>query len=119
MAVITGITQGIKIAQKVFRYGKKIDRKYSNLDPTNKFIQKFVPPPYRARVRLIKDILITGGVIYDIATIDWNGFQTRIPRTAQTRQTRDYMEQSGSRRKFGSTNYSRRRYKLCRQKYSN
>ncbi len=65
MTVITGITTGIKIAKRLHRLGTK----YKMIDPTNKFIQKYVPPGYRKyafRVKEAADVILTGGVIYEI-----------------------------------------------------
>ncbi len=109
MAVITGIVQGIKIAQR-------IERKYRYLDPTNKFIQKFVPPPYRDRARYIKDILITGGVIYDPILEIYRAFQK--PRYQQDRQARIHMDRFGNGRKFGTTKkYRNRRRCRCKNRF--
>ncbi len=100
MGVITGITTGIRIA-------KRIESRYRYLDPSNKFIRKFVPPAYRTRTRQIKDILITGGVIYDAAIELHRAFQKK-PKYASNKynQTRNQFEQFGSQ--------SKRRYKYRR-----
>ncbi len=107
MGVITGISQGIKIA-------KRVERRYRYLDPTNKFIRKFVPPPYRARTRQIKDILITGGVIYDPVVQLFRAFQKK-PQYQQNRQARSGIYKPSGRffkQRYYSP-YDRRR--SCRQ----
>ncbi len=111
MTVITGITTAIRIA-------KRLDRKYSNLDPTNKFITKFVPPGYRKNVRILKDILITAGVIYDPIVELYREFSKSTKKPPGTLGERgNYMEQSGSKR-FGYQTggyYNRRRFpNYCR-----
>ncbi len=111
MAVITGI-------RTVLRVSKRLEYKYRLLDPTNKFIQKYVPPPYRKNVRILKDILITGGVIYDPILEIYRAFQKK-PRSGSVKQTRNYMEfpRSGrfstSKRGFSSRSKVRR----CRPRY--
>ncbi len=57
----------------------RIDKRYRYLDPTNKFIQKYVPPGYRKRAFKIKryvDVAIGGALIYDVIDEIYNGFQT-------------------------------------------
>ncbi len=103
MTVITGITTAIRIA-------KRLDRKYSNLDPTNKFITKFVPPGYRKNVRILKDILITGGVIYDPVVELIRGFQKKSQSpTGEIGKGGNFMEQSKSGRFKYQTGYNNRR----------
>ncbi len=101
MSVITGIRIGLKIA-------KRIDRRYRYLDPTNKFIQKYVPPGYRARAfqaKRIADVAIGGGLIYDLLSSELDRFGQKPIRTNPIRQTRDHMEQSRTGRRYSKDKY--------------
>ncbi len=114
MSVITGI----RIAARTI---SRIDRRYRLLDPTNKFIQKYVPPGYRARAFRVKkylDVGIGAAIIYDLLNTDGDGSVSQQPQTYQKRQARNYMEQSGTRRKYSTKYKSRsgcptRTYKRC------
>ncbi len=118
MTVITGIRTGLKIAGR-------IDRKYRLLDPTNKFIQKYVPPNYRARAFKIKkylDIAIGGGIIYDLLNIDFDSTLQKRPSPNSARKARDYMVKYQSKRGYGGNyNRSNQRGKLrfCKPFYRN
>ncbi len=105
MSVITGITTAVRIA-------KRIDRRLRYLDPTNKFIQKYVPPGHRRRafqIKRIADTFIVGGVIYEEIGNYVRGLQKKSQFTSRKfRQTRNYMEQPSSGR-FQQTNYTARK----------
>ncbi len=109
MAVITGIKTGFQIALKY-------ERRYRYLDITNKFIRKFVPPPYRENVRRIKDILITGGVISQLVGEYIRGFQKEPVRPNTVEQTRSDMERPGDRRSYSTNKSFGRRRPFCRQR---
>ncbi len=109
MAVITGIVTGIKIAKRLHRLGTK----YKMIDPTNKFIQKYVPPGYRKyafRVKEAADIILTGGVIYEIIKNYPSGKKpVRSPNNGKVRNN-FYPTRS---RQFGYS--SRNYYERCKR----
>ncbi len=107
MPVISGVIQAVKIAQR-------IGIKYRYLDPTNKFIRKFVPPGYRKRAfqaKQIIDVLIVGGVISNAIGDYYRGLRKRtFTPSSQIRKRRNYMEQPGSKQFNNYRNrYSNRR----------
>ncbi len=106
MTVITGIKTAVQIAAR-------INTKYKYLDPTNKFIQKFVPPGHRDLAWKIKkyiDIGIGGGIIYDLLDIDWSALQTQQPKTGEFGKTRNRMDFAKSRR------FKRRKNCYCKRR---
>ncbi len=113
MSVITGIRTALKITGR-------LERRFRLLDPTNKFIQKYVPPGHRRlafKVKKYLDVGITAGIIYDLLNIDEDANKrVRTPSGAQ-RKTRNYMEQSQPKRKYDPEysyyNYGRKP-KFCR-----
>ncbi len=105
------IVTGIKIAARIYKGYKKgqaLERKYRYLDPTNKFIRKYVPPGYRSRAFKIKrylDIAIGGGLVYDLLDIDFDALlPKKNVRTGKIRQTRNYLVKSRSKRKYTPEN---------------
>ncbi len=59
----------LKTGYRVYKLSKKFDKKVLYLDPTNKFIQKYVPPGYRKQAFKIykyAQFAIAGGVLYDV-----------------------------------------------------
>ncbi len=107
---IKGVITVVKLIPRIL---KRFDQRYKYLDPTNKFIQKYVPPGYRKTAFKIKryaDIGITAAIIYDLANTDNSA---RIPQKQQpykTGQTRNYMEQYRSKRQYDNRyTYSKRR----------
>ncbi len=110
MAVITGIKEGVKIAQR-------LARNYKYLDINRKFIRKYVPPGYRRQFEVASDVLITGGLLYQAVNFGYNALQ-KPKRYApnQFRQTRNYMVPSRSKsyRKYANRSCYRpatKRYK--------
>ncbi len=95
MGIIVGISRGISLARRA-------EKRYRYLDPTNKFIRKFVPPRYRTRTRQIKDILVTGGLLYDPIVETYRGFQKKVYQSRQNRQARDYMVRPRSGLRYGN-----------------
>ncbi len=90
MPVISGITRAVSIA-------RKLSGRYKYLNPTDKFIRKFVPPNYRGkatRFARYAEIATTGGVIYDFAREMMNA-SIRSPQTGQFRETRNRMVRPG------------------------
>ncbi len=83
----------------------KFNRKYQYLNPTDKFIRKFVPPNYRAkatRFARYAEAGSFGGLAYEIAqdllsdgTSDPNAFQKRNVKYPARKQNKTY---SGRRR---------------------
>ncbi len=66
MSFVPGI---ISRGYRGYRYLKRVDQKLHYTDPTNKFIQKYVPPGYRAqafRFNKYAKIATSGGLIYDV-----------------------------------------------------
>ncbi len=95
MVVVTGIKEVAKIAIRAYAKGKAMDRKYRYLDPTNKFIQKYVPPRYRSgafRIKRYADIAIGGGLIYDLLNVDYDAQISSPP--GKNRQTRSNFQRS-------------------------
>ncbi len=113
---IKGVITVIKLLPRI---AKSIDQRYKYLDPTNKFIQKYVPPGYRKTAFKIKryaDIGITGAIIYDLVNSDNSGIQKK-QQPYKTGQTRSYMEQPFSKSKYYNTGYySKRRRCWCKRK---
>ncbi len=100
MVIVTGIRQALSIAVRV---AKRYDAKYRYLDPTNKFIQKYVPPGYRKRAFQAKryiDVAIGATLIYDLLNIGGDGEISKRPSPGKQRKARSYLQQSRSRSKF-------------------
>ncbi len=100
MVIVTGIRQAVSIAVRV---AKRYDAKYRYLDPTNKFIQKYVPPGYRKRAFQAKryiDVGIGATLIYDLLNNDGNGSISQRPPSGKFRKTRNNFQQSRRGRKF-------------------
>ncbi len=106
---IKGVITVIKVLPRIL---KTIDQRYKYIDPTNKFIRKYVPPGYRKTAFKLKryaDIGITGAIIYDLVNSDNSGIQKK-QQPYKTGQTRDYMEQPFSKSKYNNRyTYSKRR----------
>ncbi len=113
MTLISVARIGIKIA-------KRIDARYRYLDPTNKFIQKYVPPGYRARAfkaKRIADVAIGGGVLYDVLSEITKHAQ--VPRKATTPyKARSGFKYNSSRNfKYGRSTGNRKRRCVCFKRY--
>ncbi len=112
LAIITGITTIIRTAQRIYKVGQK----FKYLDINRKFIRKYVPPGYRRPAEIASDLLITGGVVYQVADILYNA--QKIPKSNyKIRQTRNNMEQPSSKRQYGSVRYSKSGRPYCRRRY--
>ncbi len=104
----------VAIIREIVRGGIYLSRRYKYLNPTDKFIRKFVPPGYRktaTRFARAGEIITTGGIIYEGITGENIGFgpQRKSPRQYyQKRQTRNNMVQSRSRRRNSEYCYPRR-----------
>ncbi len=108
MAVITGITTGVKIV-------RRLAQQYKYLDINRKFIRKYVPPGYRRQAEIVSDVLITGGALYQAVNYLYNAFPKKTRKYNNIRQTRDRMDQYRSRRFRRQdctprTRYSAKRY---------
>ncbi len=114
MPVITVISQGLKIAQKLY----KISMKYKMLDVNQKFIRKYVPPGYRRQAEFAVETLIGGGLLYQAVDFAYYALQTaKRPTPGKSGKTRNYMEQTRGRLGYArySTSYrDKRRY--CRRR---
>ncbi len=91
MAIVT-------ILREIIRQGARLERQYRYLDPTNKFIRKFVPPGFRNRAFKFKrmaDVAITGGIIYESLDNLLDESSTRAKRpSGKFGKNRGAMEQS-------------------------
>ncbi len=108
--VVTAISQGLRIAQKVY----KISQKYKYLDFNKKFIRKYVPPGYRKQAEVISDVLIGGGLLYQVIDLAYNAQkQNGNPKYTQ-QQTRGGVYSPSRRRKFGQNYYTSTRRRNCK-----
>ncbi len=74
---MTLVSSGIRIVRQAY----KIQRRYQYLNPSDKFIRKYVPPQYRAKAtRLVRmgEVATTGGLLYDVIDEIGNGFQSPV-----------------------------------------
>ncbi len=104
MAVVTVATKVATTAIRAYKSAKYYGNKYRYLDPTEKFIQKFVPPNYRRAARITSQVLIGGGLLYDI--VDLANVAVQKPKPYQNGQTRSNFQSPRRRR----VNYSKRGY---------
>ncbi len=105
---LSAIARGAKLVQTVQRFNKK----YQYINPTDKFIRKYVPPNYRSkatRFARYAEAGSFGGLAYEIAQ-DLLSDGTTNPN-AQIRTKKD-----PSSSKFQTRGRFRRRPKWCRCK---
>ncbi len=113
MTVVTAIKTGLQVAKTLRRYGEK----YRYIDPTQKFIQKFVPPPYRRPARIITDAAIGGGIIYDVISFLEQEYGQKPVRPYTAKQTRNSFQQPSAKRGYSSEYYTNRRSSNRRREF--
>ncbi len=108
---IRAITAGLKLGRKLYAY----QQKYKYLDPTEKFITKFVPPGYRNKARIAAGLGVGGSILYDIYELINNGFQSpEQPQTGKQYQKRGRAFRNTGRYNRYNTSYgSNRRRQSC------
>ncbi len=79
--VLTVVTRAVQVGRKLYN----LQKKYKYLDPTEKFIQKYVPPGYRTHARIAAGVGVGGSILYDVYQSINDGFQTPIVPTADKR----------------------------------
>jgi len=101
--VLSAIARGVTIGKKIYQTSKRIDKKYKFVDPTNKFIRKYVPPQYRGkayRFNKYLQIATTGGIIYDTVNqaleFSQDAFQKPISTNKQFQTRGRYFRRSYS-----------------------
>ncbi len=95
------LAAGLRVVRTVQRF----NRKYQYLNPTDKFIRKFVPPNYRGkatRFARYAEAGSFGGIAYEIAQ-DLLSDGTSNPNAVPKRTLNE-------RRRFSKTRYRRGRY---------
>ncbi len=83
-------------AVRIASVAKRLSVKYKYLNPTDKFIRKYVPPNYRGKATRIArygEIATTGGVIYDVISEIGNALQ-KPQQNAPGQQYQTYNRQS-------------------------
>ncbi len=109
--VLTTVTRAVQIGRKIYN----LQQKYKYLDPTEKFITKFVPPGYRNYARIAAGVGVGGSILYDVYQLINDGFQTPIVPTADKRDKKRNGNKFSyrSRYKYGPV-YNRRYRRRCR-----
>ncbi len=112
MAVVT-------IIREIVRAGIRINKRYKYLNINDKFIRKYVPPGYRTRATRFAragELIGIGVPIYNAIEQHFRDGKKQIPgKYNKFKQTRNYMEQSSSRR--FKRRYCKPRYRNTTQRY--
>ncbi len=110
----------VTTANRIYKVARQFSNRATQYNPYSRFTEHF-PPNYRPYIKDIMrgaDIAFSGGLITEAIDYGMNAIPKKSPKSPyQNRQTRDYMEQFSTGRKYGKNRYNRPRRCKCRQRY--